>query len=342
MKKQTVLVGIIAISLTCIQAQTTLQYSVHALKAGIDNPMSYCEYSDPGFAGKEQNWDFSQLKFEKPFIGFVKKSDFTNYQTFFPESNTVLAEFNSLFYLKVTSDKVEQYGYISSDGRSKISYSVPFIKMKFPFAYGDIYSGSIIGKYEESGYLTGNITGNYTVEADGYGTLILPNNSIFEDVLRVKTSKSYDNQLDKTIQHVDIITYRWYNGKHRFPLLVLTEYKTSTGGDASVNYQAAYNSNAIRSTESTTFILSDENLTLFPNPASSSLNLAFTSPVSGNMYIEIYDAEGRQIKSFNQNFLQGTNNCSLSKEISGLLPGSYILIVHVGDSQIKKDFTLIK
>jgi len=342
MKKLILLLVIFSFSLTIISAQTMLQYSVHALKAGINNPMSYCKYSDPGMAGKDQKWDFSQLKFEKHFTGYIKTSDYTNYQNAFPQSNTVLTEFNSLFYLKVTKDQIYQYGYISSDGRSKIAYSVPFIKMKFPFAYGDIYSGTEIGTYEESGKPTGNITGSYTVEADGYGTLILPKNSVFENVLRVKTSKSYDNQMFNSVQHVNIVTYRWYNAIHRYPLLVLTEIKTLNGGDESVNYQAAYNSEAIRLLDISTPSLSDEILTLFPNPASSSLDMTFDSPVSGSMMIEIYDVDGRQIKSFNQDCFQGTNKYNLSKEITGIKPGSYILTVNLGSSRITKDFTLIK
>jgi hypothetical protein len=342
MKKLTFLFLIVIIGLTNIWAQTTLQYSIHALLAGKDNPMSYCKYSDPGFGGKEQTWNFSQLIFEKPFTGFVKTSDYTNYQAKFPESNTVLAEFNSLFYLNVSKDKVDQNGYISSDGKSKISYSVPFVKMKFPFSYGDIYSGIIVGTSEESGKLTGNITGSYTVEADGYGKLILPGNTIFEDVLRVKTSKSYDNQIANTTQHVDIVTYRWYNAVHRFPLLVLTEYTTSTGKDQkSVNYQAAYNSDAIRFSNALPAI-SEQDIALFPNPVISDLNLTFSSPVSGAMNLEIYDSEGRQINFFNQVYAQGFNTVSLNKEITGLKPGSYFLVINTGSSKITKDFTIIK
>jgi hypothetical protein len=343
MKKLTFLIVNIFFSLNFLHAQTTLQYSVHALKAGIDNPMSYCKYSDPGLAGDNQTWDFSQLQFEQPFTGFVKKSVFSNFQSVFPQSNTVLAEFNSLFYLNVTKDQVVQNGYISSDGSTKITYSVPFVKMKFPFAFGDIYSGSVIGTFEGPGNSTGNITGSYTVEADGYGTLILPNNSVFNDVLRVNTHKFYDNQLTNSVQHVDIVTVRWYNSIHRYPLLVLTKYTTSGDGIESINYQAAYNSDAIRSTlDLSSLSLSDDNLTLFPNPVTTSLNMTFDSPVSGNMNIQIYHADGKQIKSFNQDYILGTHNYNLSKEISGLLPGPYILVVNFGGSRIAKDFTLIK
>jgi hypothetical protein len=215
--------------------------------------------------------------------------------------------------------------------------------MKFPFAYGDIYSGTEIGTYEESGNLTGNITGYYTVEADGYGTLILPKNSVFENVLRVKTSKSYDNKMAKSVQHVNIVTYRWYNAIHRYPLLVLTEIKTSYNeGDESVNYQSAYNSEAIRALDISNPSLSDDVLTLFPNPVSSSLNMIFDSPISGSIKIEIYDVDGRLIKSFNQDCNQGTNNYNLSKDITGIRPGSYMLVLNLGNSRITKDFTLVK
>jgi hypothetical protein len=342
MKKITILLAIIPLSLNFLYAQTTLQYAVHALKAGKDNPMSYCSYSDPGMGGNDQTWNFSKLQFEKPFIGYVKEPDYTDYKSAFPKSNTVLTEFNTLFYLNVTKDQVAQYGYISSDGNTKITYSVPFIKMKFPFGYGDIYSGSIIGTTEEQGKLTGNITGNYTVEADGYGALILPNNTIFEDVLRVKTIKTYDNQLSNLNQHVSIVTYRWYNAVHRYPLLVLIEIKSSSGGDESINYQAAYNSDAIPNLKATGLELSEDNLVLFPNPVTSSLTMTFSSPVSGNMNVEFYHADGKLILSFNQDYHQGTFNYDLTKYVSGFNPGQYILVANFGGSRIVKDFTLVR
>jgi hypothetical protein len=342
MKKLTILTLLFSIGLANIYSQTTLQYSVHALKAGVDNPMSYCKYSNPGIGGKDQTWDFSQLKFEKPFIGFVGKSDQSKNKAAFSESNTVLTEFNNLFYLKITEDQVLQYGYSSSDGTSKILYSEPFVKMKFPFAYGDMYSGVEAGTIEQSGQQSGTIAGDYTVEADGYGKLILPNNTVFDNVLRVKTVKNFDNQYTDYTQHVEVTTFRWYNSVHRYPLLVTIESKTSVGsGDESVSYQAAYNSNALRALDNS-LTISTADLTLYPNPALSSLNLKYNSTASGKMNIEIYDASGRQARSFVQDFTQGERTYDLSSEISGLLPGSYIMVVDFGDSRVTKDFTLIE
>jgi hypothetical protein len=339
--KKLLLVCIILSGIYCLaQSQTKLQYSIHAIHAGVDNPMSYCKYTDPGMPGSNQKWDFSNLIFVTPFTGYVAKADFSTFKASFPKANTVLTEFNSHFYMNVTETQTEQYGYISADGKTKISYSVPFVKMKYPFGYGDIYSGSISGTYSNAANIEADLAGIYTVEADAYGTLVLPGNSVFNDVIRVKTIKEYTTKFPNADQSVEIVTYRWYNSIHRYPLLVLTEYITKAGQNKYTDYQAAYNSNALKSSTSGSIHFENENINIFPNPVTSVMHLTFNTPVTGTAYFNVFDASGRKVSSFqNEIYYEGIQEFDLSDNISGIKTGNYILRVNIGSLNFSKEFS---
>jgi len=341
MKKLLLLSVFLTCSYLLALSQTKLQYSVHALHAGIDNPMSYCTYADPGLAGEKQIWDFSKLEFIKPFTGYITDCDLSDIHSSFPKANTVLTEFDSKFILNVDKNKIEQYGYVSPDNKTIITYSTPFLKMLYPFEYRDIYSGTLSGNYIFDNKIEGDITGDYTIEADAYGTLVLPGNSVFNDVLRVKTIKNYTTKTDNYIQTVSIETIRWYNAIHPFPLLVLTNYTTTTNGNSSVNYQAAYNADALKSAEPISENLSSDDINLFPNPTASKLHLTFNAPITGIASFILYDASGKQMKAFQKEvFAEGIQEMDLTDEITSLKPGSYIMSLIYNGATLNKGFTI--
>ncbi len=324
-------------------SQTIIQYSVHALHAGIDNPMSYCSYVDPGIAGENITWDFSNLQFDQPFIGKVNNSQLSSNQALFPKANTELGEFDALFYFDVNKQETDQYGYVSSDGKTKIIYSSPFIKMKYPFGYGDSYSGQLNGSYEYGDLIKGSLSGNYSVEADGSGSLVLPGNIKFENVLRIKTIKKYSILFSNSTQDVEVTTYRWYNSYHRYPILVLTEYSSKTGTSEYINHQAAYNSDAINVSDLQAMAATLDNINLFPIPANNILKLSANAITPGGLYFEISDLSGKPVRFFNNKVTEtGTYELDLSREIVGLTPGSYLLIIKNGTEKKTFNFTLVR
>jgi hypothetical protein len=329
-------------ALNAISQTAVITYQVHALKAGIDNPMSYCSYVAPGSSGENAIWDFSSLSFDQPFTGFLKNSQVSANQALFPKANTELGEFGSLFYFNVNEDQTDQYGYVSADGKTKITYSTPFVKMKYPFKYGDTYSGLLSGTYEYPGNVKGNLSGSYTVEADAFGSLILPGNVRFDNVLRIKTSKTEEIVLSNSVQVVEVSSYRWYNAAHRYPLLSLTEYTSKLGNSVNTNYQAAYNSNAINISNQSNYTVSLGDISLYPNPARTSLYLKAEVVNKGTLNFEICDASGKLIRSFNRQVTEtGRSEFNLGPEISGLKPSTYLLIIISGDTDKTLNFTLI-
>ncbi len=319
-------------------AQPVLTFEINALKADVNNPMSYCVYKDAGLSGANVTWDFSDLEFVRSFTGFLKNSRTTEIGSTFQESNTELAEFDSRFYFKVNDNKIAQYGYSSANGRVQIRYDVPFIKMKYPFSYGDQFYGTFSGNTYYSRKIGGEMMGTYTVEADAYGTLHLPGNTVYDNTLRVRTEKNYTHTINSTSQEVRIITYRWYNEAHRYPLLVLTEYTVKSGNSVTIKYQAAYNNNAMNYIPP----VLTESILLYPNPTSSSLALEYNAMSAGTLNISISDANGKVVRIFDEHISTGGIHYSdLSDKITDLKAGTYYFTIQNGKELINKIITLV-
>jgi hypothetical protein len=337
MKKILLFNVLIFIAFAILNSQPVLKYQVHSLKAGINNPMIYCEYADPGQGGANMIWDFRQLKEKETFTGFLNNSQTTDIGVLFPESNTELIEFNSRFYFNVTSSMIEEWGYSSADGKSQIRYSSPSIKMKYPFRYGDAYSGTFSGNSLYNGITTGDISGDYSVEADAYGKIILPGNRIFDNTLRVRSEKNYESKNGTSGQQIDIVTFRWYTASYRYPLLVLTRYNVTSSNSSVTYYQAAYNNKAAIDVAP----VLTEGITLYPNPTSAQLMLRLDNARTGTLYFEIYDANGNRVRTFQREAAaDGTQLLDISGEITGLMPAGYILFIKNGDILSEKSFTL--
>jgi hypothetical protein len=337
MKMRIILLASFFLTGSALTAQPVLTYETHCLKAGSDNEMSYCAYQEPGDAGENKVWDYSGLEFEQVFTGFLRNSSESAIGQNFAGTNTELTEFSSRFFFNVSEDKIEQYGYSSLDGRIQTHYSTPFVKMKFPFTYGDAFSGSFTGTtvYFESEGL--EINGLYAVEADAYGELILPGHVKYDNTLRVRTEKSYTHKLFNSEQEVSIVTYRWYNSLHRYPLLVLTEYTVTSNNNKSTNYQAAYNTRAVNEISP----VSEESVLLYPNPTDEGLMLEFNAVAAGSINIRIIDSSGKLITGSDYDIGSGgIHQINLSDKISGLLPSNYLLIIYSGNRTIKKSFTI--
>jgi hypothetical protein len=319
--------------------QATLMFQLHSLQAGYDNPMIFSEYVDPGQGGADMIWDFRQMQEKQSFTGFIKSSVLSEIGVTFPDANTELIEFESCFYFNVNSSQIEEYGYSSLDGKNQTRYTTPFIKLKFPFQFGDSYSGSLLGNSIYNGINNGDISGGYTVEADAYGALILPGDRYLENALRVRSEKNFITDFGSSIQEVNLVTYRWYDLSHRYPLLVLTEYTVKNGSNTTVYHQAAYNNDAV----SGIVPVLSEAMSLYPNPTSGELMLKLDAPVSGDLNIAIYSSNGVKVRSVTLNATQsGMEPFDLTDELAGLKPSSYLLIAKNGNIGYRKSFTLIE
>ncbi len=332
----------LALSIT-LGAQTILDYSTHAIKAGTTNPMSFCEYLDPGAAGSDITWDFSELKKTKELDAVISSALASENFSDFSNSNVELQEFKNNFYLEVDNTGMRMVGYKSACNCSKIKYTTPFEKMRYPFKYNDSYSGTLAGDYYNDDTKNGSMSGTYSVEADATGTILLPGNVSYDNTLRVKTTRNYTREFTGATQDVEINTYRWYINEHRYPLLVLTEIKSEVDGRSSVKYQAAYNNEVIETNLPNNVSLASSDLTLYPNPSSGNLSVKINSTLAGDVTMNIIDVSGKLVSQIDKKSIKrGENLIDLSTYVSDLSPGSYILMINQSGENISKEFSLVE
>lgn len=309
-------------------SQTALNFEKHALKPGIDNPMTYCAYSEAGESGSNVKWDFSELMALEEFTGKlneVSDGDFTNV-------NTVLEEFGVKFYFNVSEFGIEQHGYLSADGRTSISYSKPFEKVRFPLNYTDSYTSPFSGEYFTDNELSGQIDGSAFVTADSWGTLLLPGNTEFENTLRIKSVKTYNLEFENSLHDVEMVTYRWYNSTHRYPLLVLSEIKTSVNGNTiRTRTQAAYNSNVVKAETLDLKQTAIDNIEVYPNPSRGNVFISLNSTLEASAVISITDISGREMFKETNMISSGKNVISLSGKLLHLNEGLYLINITVRD-----------
>lgn len=197
MKKIVLLSGLIFIEFVNLFSQPTITNQYHSLKVGSDNQMIYTNYADPGQSGTDMIWDFGSLPYKQLFTGFLYESAGSEVGLTFTSANTELTEFGSRFFFNVSNTQIEECGSSTEDGRIQLKYFIPSIKMKYPFSYGQSFSGTFSGNTIVDQVISGDIAGDYSVEADAYGTLILPGNHYFENTLRIKSEKNYASNIGR-------------------------------------------------------------------------------------------------------------------------------------------------
>ncbi|MFH1119015.1 MAG: T9SS type A sorting domain-containing protein [Bacteroidota bacterium] len=314
-------------------AQTLLTYQTHGIVADQMNFMKLCNYTDPGISGKNAVWDFTGLRLTSDFEGTSGNAGVSEYATVFNEANIVVEEFGNYFFFNVTEDAMKQYGFISADGLTTIRYDDPFVKMKFPFSFGDTYSGDYSGKIS-GGCKTGVISGNYSVEADGLGTLSLPDDVTYDNALRIRETKSYTQTLSGVVTEMQNVTYRWYINENRLPLLsLIRKCSLQSDGDTVITTQAAYNP-ILFARQASPFAVNSQAKSLqfnaYPNPFNDNINISFNLPEKSDVEMAVFSLGGKLIRKIVIGELRpGWHSQQLSAAETGLARGTYLLKILV-------------
>jgi hypothetical protein len=198
-------------------------------------------------------------------------------------------------YLYTDNDSVSFIGHWANGGGTEIfeDHCNDFIKeLSFPFTYPSAYVDSFQRFFfDMSGSDEHYITGTISVTAEGYGTLITPDGTLLQNIIKIH---SVESQRDSN--HVFGITnsmrhyYQWFSSDTKGFIL---RFDMSTA-DSTLIVNALYQrqTNILSSIHNP--YSSGLSLSIFPNPCSGNFNLI--SPFkNGNGTIEIYNATGQQV-----------------------------------------------
>lgn len=172
-------------------AQPVINDGSAILPIGSSYPITFSSIGDIGSSGANQTWDFSQESFSTIGLFNVVDLEGSAFESSFPTANWVFEIGNMTSYYNLSSTEMNiQALNITSLGGSGDYSANPRKVLEFPFNFEDSYTDT----FDENGNTT-----NLTVTYDAYGTLVMPDNYTYTNVVRVREEEEFG-----------IITTRYY------------------------------------------------------------------------------------------------------------------------------------
>jgi hypothetical protein len=270
-------------------ALPALTFSNNGLVPGDVHVTRSVDYVEPGAGGSGVVWDFSSINVVgAPYSETISVGSDRNVE--------VNNQGSAVFNFDVTSYGNEYYGYSTSAG--KRVYEQPVLKIKYPFEYMDKHDGEYYG-YLEQGSVKYAIDGNYSSEADAYGTLILPNNVVLKNVLRVRTVEAYKEYYCSTAE-IEEEKYLWYAEGFRYPVFVCIHTTTKYNNKENVRKVSHANVAALEYVEpkveepikDAVKVAEAFTYQIFPNPVVDMASINYKLLGDSKVKVEVFDISG--------------------------------------------------
>jgi Secretion system C-terminal sorting domain len=252
---------------------------------------------DPGPAGANQTWDFSNLQLTLGGVDTPQVVSETPFASQFPTANNCY-KFSGLFppdryyYQNVTAGKYEILGLAITATTGDNYTPNPRTFATFPYSYGTVYNDT----YRST---TDPVETSVVATYDAYGTIILPIGT-YTNVIRQKVVK------DGTVTN-----YNWFNVQPFYPILQTVLEQNSLG---------ILKNTSVLANE---HFASGEAFTVFPNPTQG--RIAVLPAAENNCYavdIELFDYLG-QVVIVRKEYLLDENGIEL--DLAFLQSGMYLL-----------------
>jgi hypothetical protein len=184
--------------------------------------------------------------------------------------------------------------------------------------------------------LTFSVDGITNVVGDAYGMLITPDNDTLHKVLRVKTTRNYN---DKTTNkhHILLEKYAWYMENYRYPIFEVIKTCTSESNKKNTDYsscafyyppQKQYHSYFDSNSEIKEIATDEDLLTYhnaYPNPCSGTLYVEYNVGRSSNVNVSICNLQGVEIRKLISNEIQDLGSYAYPIGMENYSSGIYLL-----------------
>ncbi|MDR2907549.1 MAG: T9SS type A sorting domain-containing protein [Bacteroidales bacterium] len=283
-------------------SQITLTYDKHALKAGDIQIMLKAEFVDAGPSGIKQVWNFSDLKIYGKEENFMIDATQVPKYGVLPSANVALStgsDFHGMY--RITPTENDYVGYFGKDYH--VIFSQPHRRMIYPFTYGNLYMSNFSGYgiYPEDA--STDISGDFSFEADAYGSLILPND-VLNNVLRVKTTYSKYEFARCFFSETHQTKYLYYTDQQRYPVFATLEtmwvnFKgdTTWHRSSAVN-QKVYNTPSVSESAPSPAVFAERKEyvhSVFPNPFKNEFRVNFVLDETTHVAVELYTMDGVKV-----------------------------------------------
>ncbi len=332
--KKIFLILVLLITSVSVFSQISLNQKNNGLIPGETSSVQEVQFIEPGPSGANQIWDFSKLQVTetKPAgqISAVPVKALNGVGAY----NLVLDEGGNEYFYNIGETGFDEVGMISHDNELALVYTDPIRKMNYPFTFGshigDAYSA--YSTYKETTHI--DYSGEYIVDGDAFGTLILPDR-VLKNTLRVKVTRNGLERYMCGSTEVHTERYLWYAAGYRYPVLTITLVNYQIGGQspvttrkASLNVNQHVESEVIAGLDPTQKPdQSDVSVILYPNPFSEKLTYNYYLRKDMTVSIDLFDItgkiSGKLLKSQNQT--EGLHTGEINSQTKDLNPGIYYL-----------------
>ncbi len=327
-----------ALSLTlCLPAlaQPALEFPGNAPTPGTSFLTNFGVWEDPGTDGADQTWNFAGLVADSSAIVFVEQPDATPQGSEFPNATAAVVNADGTQYFQASSGLLELVGPSLLGQTAPLSNPASYLP--FPCTYQTSWEDDFAGSIDLMGFPL-SVTGNVIGIADGYGTLELPEGTV-NDVLRVRRITT--TMIDITgfgSGELEENAYAFYRVGLGMPILEIA----STSGELPLLGPLDFQN--LKWVDVTTVGIEDLftdaiGVEVFPNPASSNVQVNFGLAGGRTVAIELFDINGRQVRSIAMN----TGNSGVHTgmiDVCELSSGVYMLRItdntgRVGTSRVQ-------
>ncbi len=338
-RKMTSAVLFLQLMMLPLSAQTVLTYANNAMKDGDSVELKVLKESvSAGASGASQVWDFSGAEFEG-----TSAIDYDADFSATPGNGAAFActhEGGRITYYDITSTG-KFYKEVSTPG-GNIVFDEPVKELAFPFRYGDGIRGKLQGTNTTLAGIQERIDGNYTVVADAYGTLILPNGVTLKNVLRVKYEKIYQQMHGGALYNISVLHYLFYAAESRYPVLQINENQTACDCGCAYNSAATFFDDSVRpnsnlSKPGTGDLIADETITyrVHPNPFVDVLNFDYSLSKDLKLQVSLFDMQGKRVAMLIDAQKQG-GSYTFSENLQHLPAATYVLRIMADDLVISE------
>jgi hypothetical protein len=326
-------------------AQMAISFKNNALVTGDSNTYMKIPFVDPGNSGADQIWDFSKISSTGEMMISTIPASASGREKSTADFNLILNERGSDYFFRLSADYFMEVGAVTKD--YTLNFSDPIIKMIYPFAYGNHFADNFSGLAEAPTGQKVDFNGVYSVSADAYGTLVLPDRT-YTDVLRVRTESNglEINQCNSV--EAKAVRYLWYAPGYRYPVLnVSVSERRISGGEPAITKSAMLWAGSRESgdtpagNEKPRGIASNDEVTVvvYPNPFTDKLNYHYFLRKSVPASITISDVTGRNTTVVMKQVMQseGLYSGAVDANDFDMNPGVYyIRFVFDGQVVVKK------
>ncbi|WNH08802.1 T9SS type A sorting domain-containing protein [Thalassobellus suaedae] len=263
-------------------------------------------------SGANQTWDFSSATGTVDAFSYIALSN-AQEPTSFPLSNIVAhsSVTNSESYYSSSNTVLAIEGLLST-GVARLIYSDKQEFLKYPITYNDVFNETFSGNLENiAAGQTFIRTGTTQINADGFGTLILPYTTV-NNVLRIKITNTYSDTFSGfPVSNGSDTIFVWYNANTNNFIASATK---SYANDTFVISQATYLNESDLVLGINDYKTTENQLSIYSNPNNNYILVKNNTNKSSSIYI--YDTRGRIIKT--ANIVKGENRINTSSLNSGL------------------------